>query len=126
MNGKGFWTDLSPVDERTACRESMVTIGVAEVEQAVHLWRGIKPTLYPIIDEPDPTALWNNAHPKIWILYQAAGTPFDDTEDGFWKWLLDQNRIVSQMRTEEENQWWNQGLARLRTHLYSTTDQPKG
>jgi hypothetical protein len=126
MNEHGLWTKRHPVDGRTTKQDEALVIDASEVEKAIQLWRGIKPTLYPIVNEPDPVTLWKNAHPKIWALYMGAGTPYQATEDGLWRWLLDQNRIVSQVRIDRDNEWWDQGLGRLRNRLHLGTDQPEG
>ncbi|PTX53652.1 hypothetical protein C8P63_12813 [Melghirimyces profundicolus] len=91
--------------------------GVQEEERIVQLWKGIKTTLHPILDSPEPKALWESARSKLWMHYELDGMPYGPTDAGFWMWLEDRNRKVSHLRTPEENRKWEEGLKRVRANL---------
>lgn len=115
-----FCEETFPLGEEKA--DSDKDVPDPEVEYAVTIWRGMKTVLFPILQAPDPASLWEDTRSKIWSLYESAGFPYEPTDRGFWKWLLEQNHKVSSIRAENENIMWEQGLNRLKKQLLMPPD----
>jgi hypothetical protein len=104
-------------------KELSPAVDQSEVDRAVHLWKGIKTALYPILSEPEPVKLWETTRSKIWSLYKACGFPNGATKEGLWQWLFKQNEIISAVRSDQENRQWYGALTHLHQQLASCSEK---